>query len=290
MVSPGDENAANPSLAGLETSGAKNRSTLMTATEYDCLVDRKSLPDTAVHAIRECWFLARSLVPAGKTLRRRLANRGGPRILLLPGLFATDAAMRPMRMALRYAGYRAYRWGLGRNMGASADLFERLDARLDQLQRRDDRPVILLGWSFGGLIAREYAKVAPHRVRAVITLGSPFSGDLSTTMLARVYEWIAGHRVSAPPIQCTLSEKPPVPTAAIWSRCDGVIPVFAARGAAGEADHRIEAGCAHLAYPSDDGALVAVLDAIARCCPDEAIVPPASRPVFTGMDIPGLPA
>ena len=263
----------------------------MTSPECDCLTDRKSLPDTAAHILRECWFFAWSLAPAGRMLRRRLTNRGGARILLLPGLFATDAAMRPMRMALRYAGYRAYRWGLGRNMGASADLLERLDRRLDQLQRRDGRPVILLGWSFGGLIAREYAKVAPHRVRAVITLGSPFSGDLSATMLARVYEWVAGHRVSAPPIECTLSEKPPVPTAAIWSRCDGVIPVSAARGAAGEADHRIEANCAHLAYPSDGGALSAVLEAIARCCPDEAIVLPEPRPVFTGDDLPrGLAA
>ncbi len=187
-----------------ETSARDDRSNVMTPIQCDCQTDRKSLPDTAAHVLRECWFLARSLVPEGRTLRRRLANRGGPRILLLPGLFATDAAMRPMRMALRYAGYRAYRWGLGRNMGASADLFDRLDTRIDQLQRWDDRPVILLGWSLGGLIAREYAKVAPHRVRAVITLGSPFSGDLSATMLARVYEWVAGHRVSAPPIECTL--------------------------------------------------------------------------------------
>jgi len=244
----------------------------MISADCDCPSDRKSFPDSAAHVLRECWFLARSLAPAGRMLRRRLTRRGGPRVLLLPGLFATDAAMRPLRMALRYAGYHAYRWGLGRNMGASADLFDRLDRRLDQIQRWDDRPIILLGWSFGGLIAREYAKVAPHRVKAVITLGSPFSGDLSATMLARLYEWVAGHRISAPPIECTLSEKPPVPTAAIWSRCDAVIPASAARGAPGEADFRIEVSCAHLAYPSDGGALAGVLDAIARCCPDEAVV------------------
>lgn len=263
----------------------------MTSPERDCLTDRKSFPDTAAHILRECWFFAWSLAPAGRMLRRRLTNRSGARILLLPGLFATDAAMRPMRMALRYAGYRAYRWGLGRNMGASADLLDRLDQRLDQLQRRDDRPVILLGWSFGGLIAREYAKVAPHRVAAVITLGSPFSGDLSATMLARVYEWIAGHRVSAPPIECTLSEKPPVPTVAIWSRCDGVIPASAARGAPGESDHRIEVSCAHLAYPSDGGALAGVLDAITRCCPEAAMTRPEPRPAFAGTGLAqGLPA
>jgi pimeloyl-ACP methyl ester carboxylesterase len=252
----------------------------MTVAECDYPTDRKSLSDSVVHVLRECWLLAWSLVPAGRMLRRRIASRGGPRILVLPGLFATDAAMRPMRLALGCAGYRAYRWGLGRNMGASADLFERIDRRIDQLQRWDERPVILLGWSFGGLIAREYAKVAPDRVRAVITLGSPFSGDLSMTMLARVYEWIAGHSVNAPPIHCTLSEKPPVPTAAIWSCCDGFIPVSSARGAVGEADYRFEVGCAHLAYPSDGGALAAVLQAIERCCPETCV--PDRKAAFGG--------
>jgi pimeloyl-ACP methyl ester carboxylesterase len=257
----------------------------MNAPDGDYPADRKSLSDSAMHVLRECWLLVRSVVPAGKMLRRRIASRGGPRILLLPGLFATDASMRPMRLALHYAGYRAYRWGLGRNLGASADLFERLDRRIDQLQRWDERPMILLGWSFGGLIAREYAKVAPDRVRAVITLGSPFSGDLSATMLARVYEWIAEHRVSAPPIDCTLSEKPPVPTAAIWSRCDGVIPASAARGAAGEADHRIEVSCSHLAFPSDGGALSAVIEAIICCCPEEARIPD-TQPAFADVPLP----
>lgn len=247
----------------------------MTLSRCEDPTDRKSPADAALHMLRECWLLAWSIVPAGKTLRRRIASRRGPPILVLPGFLATDASMRPMRLGLRYAGYRAYRWGLGRNLGASADLLDRLDRRLDQLQRRDDRPVILLGWSFGGLIAREYAKVAPRRVRAVITLGSPFSGDLSTTLLARVYEWVAGHPVSAPPIECTLSEKPPVPTVAIWSRCDGVIPASAARGAVGEADHRIEVSCAHLAYPSDPGVLAAVLEAVDRCCPETGMAAPA---------------
>lgn len=257
----------------------------MTKAAGDDPADRKSHYDAAVQMLRECWLLARSVVPENRTLRRRIARRGGPRIVVMPGLFATDAAMRPLRLGLLCAGYRAYRWGLGRNLGASADLFERLDRRLDQVQRRDDQPVILLGWSFGGLIAREYAKVAPHRVRAVITLGSPFSGDLSATMLARLYEWVAGHRVDAPPIACTLSEKPPVPTAAIWSRGDGIIPASAARGGAGEADCRIEVSCAHLAFPSDPAALAAVIEAIARCCPETAL--PERPGTFDGAGLPG---
>ena len=63
---------------------------------------------------------------------------------------------------------------MGRNRGIQADIFDRMDDRLAELHT--DAPISLIGWSLGGLIAREYAKYAPHRVAKVISLGSPFSG------------------------------------------------------------------------------------------------------------------
>lgn len=232
----------------------------------------------ALWLAQELWLFALSLLPSGRVPRFRAASRHEVRVLLLPGLLATDAAMRPLRFALRRAGYRAYRWGLGRNRGATEDLFARLDRRLDQIQAEDRAPVVLVGWSFGGLIAREYAKAAPHRVRAVITLGSPFSGDISATMLPRFYAWVAGHRVEAAPIACTLAEKPPVPTIALWSARDGVIPAFAARGGDDEADHYIELNCAHLAFPFDPCVAEAVIGAIGDCCPAAQPAPKRARP------------
>ncbi|MHA6720552.1 esterase/lipase family protein [Sphingomonas sp. RS6] len=218
------------------------------------------------HLLREVALFARGMVRRGRAVRpRRRAARRGPRVLVLPGLLADDISMWPLRSGLRARGFRAYRWGLGRNLGVSPDLIDRLDARVTRLQRRDGRPLVLVGWSLGGLIAREYAKRAPHRVAAVITLGSPFSGDLSATLVSHLYRLVSGHRPSAASAALALSEKPPVPTVAVWSRCDGVIPAASARGDEAEADMQIEVGCPHLGYPSHPAALKAVIDAIEAC-------------------------
>ena len=50
------------------------------------------------------------------------------------------------------------------------------------------------------MFARELAHRYPEKVRAVVTLGSPFSGDLKTnTNVREFYERIAGHDVNEPP-------------------------------------------------------------------------------------------
>lgn len=229
-------------------------------------INAKPLPVAIGDLLREAWLYAQSVVtlPARPT-RYRCDARSRQPVLVLPGLTATDRTMRPMRFALRQQGYAAYGWGLGRNLGVTPDMLDRIDRRVRQLQRVRGERITLVGWSLGGLIAREYAKAAPDRVAAVVTLGSPFSGDISAIPVARIYRWIAGHPADAPPVPCDLARKPPVPTAAIWSRRDGVIPAAAARGAAAEADHRIEVACAHISYPSDRHAIAAVIDAIGRC-------------------------
>src|SRR3546814_3029182 len=109
---------------------------------------------------------------------------------------------------------------MGRNLGIRRDIFHRLDRRMDYIQRHDPQPGSLIGWSLGGLIAREYAKYAPDRVAKVITLGSPFSGDLRANHAWRIYELVARHRIDSPPLPVKLTEKPPVPTYAIWSGND----------------------------------------------------------------------
>lgn len=233
------------------------------------------------HLMREVALFVRGMFRGPRLSRPARPSRWrGPRILVLPGLMANDASMRPLRLRLRAQGLRAFRWCMGRNLGVTPDLLDRLDARVRRLQRKDGRPIVLVGWSLGGLIAREYAKRSPQRVAAVVTLGSPFSGEIANSLIARVYRWVAGHPVSAVPIPCNLAEKPPVPTAAIWSRCDGVIPAAAARGDCGEADFEIEVACPHLGYPSDAAAADAVIAAIRRCRVSEAL-PVQARTTLT---------
>ena len=148
---------------------------------------------------------------------------------------------------------KTHGWGLGRNRGVQADLLDRLEAHMDSLGL--DQPAILIGWSLGGLIAREYAKHAPHRVAKVITLGSPFSGDMRANNAWRVYERVTGHPVDCPPVACNLAEKPPVPTLACWSLRDGVVSPQSARGHASERDRAHEFDCTHMAYVANPRAI-----------------------------------
>ena len=150
-----------------------------------------------------------------------------------------------LRRALADAGWRVHGWELGLNRGVRADTIELLGKRLDEIGHR--QPILVVGWSLGGLFARELARSVPERVRAVVTLGSPFSGDPKQNNVWRLYEWVAGHRVDEPPIP-RVTDKPPVPQLALWSRKDGLIAPRAARGLEHERDKAVELDCTHMAF------------------------------------------
>ena len=189
------------------------------------------------------WLLARAWRGLGH-LRPRGPEGGSP-ALVIPGFLANDRTTMALRRALAAAGWRVHPWGLGWNMGAKADTIERLVKRLEMID--DGRPVLVVGWSLGGVYARELARAAPARVRAVVTLGSPFSGDPKANNVWRLYEWVTGHSVDTPPITRNCA-KPPVPTLAIWSRRDGIVAPGAARGLAHESDRAVELRCRHMAF------------------------------------------
>jgi dienelactone hydrolase len=183
----------------------------------------------------------------------------GRAVMVIPGLFTSDLRTASLRRVLRKAGYHAHGWGLGRNMPIRADLLDRLDHRMDILQNLERGPVTLIGWSLGGLVARAYASHAPHRISGVITLGSPFSGDARHNRAWRIYELVADHKVDAPPIPVDRAVKPPVPTYAIWSARDGIIPPKAARGEDHERDGHIEVRCGHFGFAASPDSLEAIL-------------------------------
>jgi dienelactone hydrolase len=166
--------------------------------------------------------------------------------MVLPGFVANDRTTLGLQRALAEAGYRVTGWGLGLNRGVTPTTLEKLTERIEAFGAGEK--VILLGWSLGGVFAREFAKLRPDLVAKVVTMGSPFSGDPRSNNVWRLYEWIAGHPVDAPPIKSVLSEKPPVPTLALWSRRDGVISVRATRGLPGESDRQVELACSHMGF------------------------------------------
>ena len=154
------------------------------------------------------------------------APRGdGHPVLVLPGLMASDLSTRPLRSFLRGRNYRVSGWNQGRNLGLRDGVQAGLVRQLTELNESHGRKVSLIGWSLGGLYARQLAKMMPERVRAVITLGSPFAGSPKSTNAWRVYEMASGKSAEDTEMDQfggSLASLPPVPTTAIYSRTDGI--------------------------------------------------------------------
>ena len=153
------------------------------------------------------------------------APRGdGHPVLTLPGFLASDLSMAPMRRYLKELGYDTYAWHMGRNTGGVTRMRAALRDRLAQIHAATGRKVSLVGWSLGGIYARDLALHAPDMVRYVVTLGSPFSGDARATNATRLYEAMSGEVVEEDSeLRRAIAGDLPVPTTSIYSRTDGIV-------------------------------------------------------------------
>ena len=172
-------------------------------------------------------------------------------VMILPGFGTRPSRMRYLARHLEAAGHVTKRWGQGRNWGPNPERFDQIEARLAELYARHGRKVVLVGWSLGGLFARELAKRQPEMVAKVVTMGSPFSGSTRANNVWRAYQFITGHSVDAPPVEAELATKPPVETVALWSANDGVIAPRCAAGRASERDRAIAVRCTHMGFTYD---------------------------------------
>jgi len=160
---------------------------------------------------------------AATPMFKRLPRGDGHPVLVLPGLAATDFSTKPLRSFLKDRGYAPHEWGLGRNLGLRDGMLEGMLERLDDIYESHGNKVSIIGWSLGGIFARELAKLRPEQVRSVISLGSPHSGDPKASNAWRFYEYVAGHSVEDPPIETQLHKAPPVPTTSIYTKTDGIV-------------------------------------------------------------------
>lgn len=194
--------------------------------------------------------------------RRKLAiaPTANPQVvMLLPGFGAHPMRMRYLARQMEAAGHIAKRWGLGFNWGPTQQNFDAVEERLLQLHARHGRKVVLVGWSLGGLYAREIAKRQPHAVAKVVSMGSPFSGSPRANNVWRAYQFITGHSVDAPPVAAELRVKPPVETVALWSANDGVIAPRCAAGRPGERDRAVALRCTHMGFTYDPQVVTTLL-------------------------------
>ncbi len=160
-----------------------------------------------------------------RPLLSTLPRGDGHGVLVLPGFMASDYSTAPLRSLLCDLGYDAVGWKLGRNVRVDNARIEAMMGCVEDLHRRTNGKVSIVGWSLGGVFARELAKMAPEKVRAVISLGSPISDDRGHTNAARLFEYLNGEEPE--PMQGgnfrQLAEAPPVPTTSILTRSDGVV-------------------------------------------------------------------
>lgn len=169
---------------------------------------------------RAAWEFGAAI--ASYPLLRQAPRGDGHAVIVFPGLAASDITTLPLRAFLRDRGYRPTGWDLRFNFGPRRGVIERSLDRVRRLRKASGRKVSLVGWSLGGVYARELAKMAPGDVRCVVTLGTPFTGHPRANHAWRLYEAASGHRVTEAEF-AAVRRTPPVPTTSIFSRSDGIV-------------------------------------------------------------------
>ncbi len=212
-------------------------------------------PSPALFALEgRAWLEFAALVAALPFLSRAPRGDGHP-VLVLPGWLASDFSTRALRWFLRDRGYHVHGWRLGRNMGATPEIVSGLGRRFVALRERHGRKLTLIGWSLGGIYARELARRFPDDVRQVITLASPFR-DVSATLVARLRRG-GGER---PGLAAPLS----VPMTAIYSRTDGIVAWRSCLADDGPLSENVEVMSSHCGMGHHPGVLLVIADRLSQ--------------------------
>ena len=170
---------------------------------------------------RAIWEMA-SLPFALPALLQWVPRGDGHPVLVLPGLLGDDSSTIALRSFLGSLGYQVHGWGQGPNLGPRKGVFPAMQRQLERIHAESGRKVSVLGWSLGGVYAREIARAAPQSVRQVITLGSPLYGDPENSSNASaVYRFVSGGNRDDSHLR--IPHPPPVPTTSIYSRTDGIV-------------------------------------------------------------------
>lgn len=212
---------------------------------------------------------ARALLELGAMIAatpwlRRLPRGDGHSVLVFPGMGANDITTVPLRNFLGGLGYVTQAWGQGFNFGPREGVLKKCAADIRALAGKHGRPVSLVGWSLGGLYAREMAKELPEHTRCVVTLGTPFAGHPRATNAWRIFEMLSGQKAHDPALIARLRKPPPVPTTSIYSRTDGIVAWQCSLNEPGLEAENIEVHASHTGMGTNPLALYAVADRLAQ--------------------------
>lgn len=214
--------------------------------------------------IKFLWELA-LFFKKRKDLEKVQVNRLPNPIMVLPGFFTSDLSTSFLRKLLRRKGLACYGWGLGRNRGYHPGTLEKLREKMERLCRKHGTPVILIGWSLGGIYARELGRHYPDQIKKIITLGSPFYVPRRTPV-DRLYRRSAGHKLQS---LNSLMKKHrqadfPMPILAISARQDGIVPWHTCRISKNRRFKHWVAPSTHLGLPHNHSVTREILEELAR--------------------------
>ncbi|MGL4744332.1 MAG: esterase/lipase family protein [Dermatophilaceae bacterium] len=249
-------------------------------------------PPTAWMARRE-WRAALEYASSAVRLRRLddWPPGDGHPVLVLPGFLAGPESTVVLRQHLRKLGYRTHDWRHGRNLGLREGMPERLRELLLELHDRYGRRVSLVGWSAGGVYAREMARALPEQTRCVITLGSPFRGHPASTRAWATYRLLNRgaftEELFSEEARARRAEPLPVPTTCVYSRSDGIVAWQCCVSEAAPLTENVEVTGSHLGYGYHLDTLRVIADRLTQpegaWMPYQAVLQPLSldgeRPV-----------
>jgi len=211
---------------------------------------------------RAPWEYA-ALLAAAPWLSRLPMGDGHP-VIVFPGLGASDFTTLALRNFLRERGYTPYPWKQGFNLGPREGVLDTSRGQLLQLAEKHREKVSLIGWSLGGVYARELAKEQPDNTRCVITLGTPFAGHPRATNAWRFYEMVSGQSVTDHELVGQLHKPPPCPTTSIFSKTDGVVAWQCSLNPAAPLAENIEVHASHIGMGMNPLALYAIADRLSQ--------------------------
>jgi pimeloyl-ACP methyl ester carboxylesterase len=203
---------------------------------------------------------------AARPMLQRLPAGDGHPVLVLPGLMADDASTRILRRVLRRLGYRVHGWRLGRNIGPTEACVTGMRDRIDDLSDRYGEPISLVGWSLGGIFARDLARRTPDSVRQVITLGSPFRlAHNNQSRASKVFDRYSHLHVEHRTLPLESETTPlPVPATSIYSHFDGIVHWRTCLDTPGERCENIAVMASHLGLGHHPAAIFAIADRLAQ--------------------------
>jgi hypothetical protein len=175
---------------------------------------------------REPWRAALELFSHIIT-KDPVASGDGHPVIIFPGMGGDGHSVAPLRKHCEKLGYTALDWGRGFNTGPQGnadDWMDELKGHTEDLLKGFGQSATLIGWSLGGLYARELAKRLKPQVRQVITIGTPFNTSADHTNVGWLFRLLNDTPTDIDPaLSAQLRTPPQVPTTSIYSRSDGIV-------------------------------------------------------------------